>query len=45
MRLRKDDFLQELKDDFNEMLKALEQRGGVVLKQDEPDREARSVLT
>ncbi len=31
MQLRKDDFLQELKDEFNEMLRALEQRGAVVL--------------
>jgi hypothetical protein len=32
IKLRKGDFLLELKDDFNEMLKALEQRGAVVLK-------------
>jgi hypothetical protein len=32
MRLRKDDFLQELKDEFNEMLEALERRGAVTLK-------------
>jgi nitrogen fixation/metabolism regulation signal transduction histidine kinase len=31
MGLRKDDFLQELKDEFNEMLKVLEQRGAVKL--------------
>jgi len=30
--LRKGDYLLEMKDDFNEMLKALEQRGAVVLK-------------
>jgi len=29
--LRKDDFLQEMKEDFNEMLRALEQRGVIVL--------------
>ena len=32
MNLRKDDFLHDLKDEFNEMLKALEQRGAVTLK-------------
>jgi len=32
IRLRKGDYLLEMKDDFNEMLKALEQRGAVVLK-------------
>ena len=32
MDLRKGDLLLPLKDDFNEMLKALEQRGAVVLK-------------
>jgi hypothetical protein len=32
MTLRNDDFLQELKDQFNEALKALEQRGAVTLK-------------
>jgi nitrate/nitrite-specific signal transduction histidine kinase len=31
IRLRKGDYLQELKDDFNEMLKALEEQGAVVL--------------
>ena len=31
MKLRQDDFLQELKDEFNEMLKVLEQRGAVKL--------------
>ncbi len=30
--LRKDDFLHELKDEFNEALKVLEQRGAVTLK-------------
>jgi methyl-accepting chemotaxis protein len=30
--LRKDDFLQEMREDFNEMLRVLEQRGAVVLK-------------
>jgi len=37
MRLRKDDFLQELKDEFNEMLKVLEQRGAVKLIGDVTD--------
>jgi hypothetical protein len=32
--LRQGDFLGELRDDFNEMLKLLEQRGAVVLKTD-----------
>jgi hypothetical protein len=32
MTLRKDDFLQELKDQFNEVLKVLEERGAVTLK-------------
>ena len=32
MKLRKGDLLQELKDEFNEMLHALEQRGAIVLK-------------
>lgn len=32
IQLRQGDYLQELKDDFNEMLKALEQRGAVVFK-------------
>jgi hypothetical protein len=32
MELRKDDFLHELKDEFNEALKVLEQRGAVTLK-------------
>jgi sensor histidine kinase YesM len=32
LSLRKGDMLQEMKDEFNEMLKALEQRGAVVLK-------------
>lgn len=32
MKLRKDDFLQELKDQFNEVLRVLEQRGAVTLK-------------
>ena len=30
--LREGDFLQELKDEFNEMLKTLEQQGAIVLK-------------
>jgi hypothetical protein len=32
MTLRKDDFLQELKDEFNQVLKVLEERGAVTLK-------------
>jgi hypothetical protein len=35
VNLREGDFLQELKDDFNEMLQALEQRGALVLKSPE----------
>jgi nitrogen fixation/metabolism regulation signal transduction histidine kinase len=30
--LRKGDFLQEMKEEYNEMLKALEQRGAIVIK-------------
>ena len=33
IRLRKGDMLQEMKDDFNRMLTALEHRGVVVLKE------------
>jgi nitrogen fixation/metabolism regulation signal transduction histidine kinase len=33
VNLRRDDFLQEMKDEFNEMLKLLEQRGAVTLKE------------
>jgi nitrogen fixation/metabolism regulation signal transduction histidine kinase len=32
IRLRKGDFLEEMKGEFNEMLRVLEQRGAVVLK-------------
>src|SRR5437870_53332 len=32
VRLRTDDFLQEMKEEFNEMLKALEQRGAISVK-------------
>jgi nitrogen fixation/metabolism regulation signal transduction histidine kinase len=39
VRLRDGDFLQELKEDFNEMLKVLEQRGAVVLKTSEVKQE------
>lgn len=39
MRLRDGDFLQELKDEFNEMLKVLEQRGAVTIKQLEVNKE------
>jgi hypothetical protein len=35
MTLRKTDYLQDLKDDFNEMLQVLEQRGANVLKKAE----------
>jgi hypothetical protein len=36
--LRKADFLQEFKDEFNDMLRALEQRGAVTVKAaDRPD--------
>jgi hypothetical protein len=45
MQLRKDDFLQELKDEFNEVLKVLEQRGAAKLitselKEDHKEKEA-----
>jgi hypothetical protein len=33
VRLRQGDFLQEIKDDLNEMLKVLEQRGAVEIKE------------
>jgi hypothetical protein len=36
VRLRKDDFLHELKEEFNEMLKVLQQRGAVELKPANP---------
>jgi hypothetical protein len=39
MGLRKGDFLHELKDEFNEMLVALEQRGAIVIKSREPARQ------
>ena len=39
MRLREGDHLQELKDEFNEMLKALEQRGAVTLKESRAAKE------
>lgn len=32
VQLRKDDLLHDMKDEFNEMLQALEQRGAIVLK-------------
>lgn len=35
VKLRDGDFLQELRDDFNEMLKALEARGAITLKKQE----------
>jgi nitrogen fixation/metabolism regulation signal transduction histidine kinase len=44
MALRKDDFLQDMKDDFNEMLKVLEQRGAVVLKRTEAEQHRNQVL-
>lgn len=41
VKLRQGDFLHELRDEFNEMLRALEQRGAVVLKTpvDEQDKD------
>lgn len=36
LQLRKDDYLQELKEEFNEMLTALEQRGAIQLKTSSP---------
>jgi methyl-accepting chemotaxis protein len=38
MRLRQGDYLHELKDDFNDMLTALEQRGAVVLKKNNAEQ-------
>lgn len=35
VRLRQGDYLQELKDEFNDMLRVLEQRGAVTLKTNE----------
>ena len=32
IRLRQGDYLQEMKDELNEMIKVLEQRGAVVMK-------------
>jgi nitrogen fixation/metabolism regulation signal transduction histidine kinase len=43
MKLRKDDFLQDLKDEFNDMLRALEQRGAVVIKAPESEEKANPV--
>jgi sensor histidine kinase YesM len=39
--LRKEDFLQELKDEFNEMLRALEERGAVSVNQAQRKQEER----
>jgi hypothetical protein len=39
IQLRKRDYLGEMRDEFNEMLKALEQRGAVVLKTTSAARE------
>ena len=43
--LRKGDFLMELKDDFNEMLKVLEQRGAVTLKPSAADKGAKQPVS
>jgi nitrogen fixation/metabolism regulation signal transduction histidine kinase len=43
--LRKEDMLHELKDDFNAMLRALEQRGAVVLKTPEAKQEREQLLS
>jgi hypothetical protein len=40
INLRQGDFLLDMKDDFNEMLKALEQRGALVLKSPEAKQNA-----
>ncbi len=37
IRLRQGDYLQELKDDLNEMLTVLEQRGAITLKQSQTE--------
>jgi nitrogen fixation/metabolism regulation signal transduction histidine kinase len=40
--LRKGDYLQDVKDDFNEMLKVLEERGAIVVKNETAkEKEAR----
>jgi len=39
VRLRKGDFLTEMRDEFNEMLKALEERGLVVVKSEDEKSE------
>lgn len=39
VRLRKDDFLKDLMDDFNQMLVVMEQKGAVALKERQPIHE------
>lgn len=39
MRLRKDDFLQDLKDEMNKMMEVLEERGALTYKMPEPKQE------
>jgi methyl-accepting chemotaxis protein len=43
--LRKGDFLQEMRDDFNEMIRALEQRGAVTVKAAEAVPEAKQPVS
>jgi hypothetical protein len=44
VRLRKGDFLHDMQDDFNEMLKLLESKGAIVLKSKPAKSEAETVL-
>jgi hypothetical protein len=44
IRLRKGDFLLDMRDDFNEMIKALEQRGAVTLKPPASKNDKRETL-
>jgi hypothetical protein len=39
VRLRQGDFLQDFRDDFNEMLRVLEQRGAVTLRPEQAQKE------
>ena len=43
--LRKGDFLQEMRDDFNEMIRALEQRGAVTLKTVDAKQDAKQPVS
>ena len=45
VRLRKDDYLKDLRDEFNEMLTVLEKRGAVRLKSAEPAEPVEAVTS